>query len=133
MTFDPRVHEDKGERPTTLLMRKNIMAILFKHYPHMSKWPGDLISTIDRSPWIIDIKDFNTGGVVTIRNLMLSGTMGVTIHLLNLQADPDYKCIVMNVGELLERYNIARGKALDIRETIYGMPRDWRGNAIAQT
>jgi hypothetical protein len=108
------------------------MATLWKHYPGYSKWPGNIIATEDQSPWIIDIKDFSTGGVVTIRNKLLSGNMGVTIHLKKLQEDPDFKSVVMYVGELLESYNQTREKALEIRESIYNMPRDWRGNAILQ-
>lgn len=133
MRVDDRLHEEKGERATTALLRKNIMNSLMRHYPHMSVWPGEAAMFIDRSPWMVDIKDFKTGGVVTIRNLLLSGNMGVTIHLSQLQQDPDFKLVMRYVGELLERYNITREKGLDMREAIYGMPRNWRGNAIAQT
>ena len=129
---DPKdlCHEEKTERPTTQLLRKNIMTALVKYYPHMSVWPGEASLFVTRSPWLIDIKDFETGGVVTIRNLLLSGSMGVTLHLHQVQQDPDQRSVVRYVGELLERANIAREKALDMREAIYGMPRNWRGNAI---
>ena len=133
MVWDGRVHEEKAERPTTALLRKNIMACLHRHYPHMSKWPGESAGFIERSPWLIDIKDFKTGGVITIRNLLLSGSSGVTIKLKSLNTDPDLKIIMRNAGLLLERYKITREKALDIREDIYGMPRDFRGLAIAVT
>ena len=128
------LHEEKPECATTALMRKNILAVLEKHYPHMCQWPGDGISRLaNRSPWVIDIKDFKTGGIVTIRNLLLSGEMGVTIKMVSLDADPDYRSIIRFVGELLERYNITREKCLDIRDDIYGLDRDFRGHAIAQT
>lgn len=131
LTKDDILHEHKGERPTTLMLRKNIMNVLRRHYPQVSYWPGDDPNLIARSPWLIDIKDFDTGGVITIRNLILSGTMGTVLLMKDVQSDPDLKCVIMQVGELLERYKIAREKALEIRESIYGMPRDWRGHAIA--
>lgn len=130
--FDDRLHEEKAERPTTALLRKNIMNLLNRHYPHMGSWPGEAALMINRSPWLIEIKDFETGGIITIRNLMLSGKMGIVLKMDQVQTDPEGKLIVRLVGELLERYNIQREKALDIRESIYGMPRNWRGDAIAQ-
>lgn len=127
---DDILHEDKMERPTTYLMRKHIMATLMRHYPHMSVWPMRVSGMGDHSPWLIDIKDFSTGGVVTIRNLMLSGKMGMQLPLKKIQEDANGSYLVSQVGELLERYKISREKGLDMREAILEMPRNWRGDAI---
>ena len=56
----------------------------------------------------------------------------MAIKLKSLNTDPDFKLIMRSAGELLESYRITREKALDIREDIYGMPRDFRGLAIVQ-
>lgn len=121
--------EEKAERPTTILLRKNIMDVLNRHYPHMSVWPIDVSASTKRAtPWLIDIKDFKTGGTVTIRNLLLSGKMGVQLPLSMLDAEG--KVIIRYVGELFERYGIARSKGLDMREEILGLPRDFKGQAI---
>ena len=125
--FDDLPEHLKPESATTILLRKNILTTLKKHYPHVFGW-NDLSDPNRTTAWLIDIKTFPTGGVVTIKNLWLSGNMGVTIHLRTLT--PPYKSIVSNVGELLERYNIARDKALDVREQILNIPRDFRGEAI---
>ena len=127
---DDRLHEEKFERATTHLLRKNIMDVLNRHYPHVSTWPVTMHSTDRATPWAIDILDFPTGGIVTIKNLLFSGKMGVSIRLKSL--DPEGKVIVRHVGEYLERYNVARSKGLDMREKLLGMPRDFRGEAVAE-
>lgn len=118
---------EKGERPTTVLLRKNILAVLFKHYPHISGWhdPDDPQRT---TAWLIDIKDFKTGGMLTVRNLWLSGEMGFQLKLRSL--DAELKKVVMAAGELQERFGVARDKGLDIREKVMGMPRDFKGRAL---
>ena len=117
----------KPERATTTVLRKNILITLKKHYPHVFGWnsPMDQLRT---TAWLIDIKTFQSGGVVTIRNLWLDGNMGVTLKLKTLDAPT----IVRYAGELLERYNIAREKGLDMREKLLNMPRDFRGVAEYQ-
>lgn len=49
--------------------------------------------------------------VATVRNMMLSGTHGYTLHLSNLRTDDDFNRRVIRAGgEILERFAVSRGK-----------------------
>ena len=65
-------------------------------------------------------------GIVTVRNLNLSGEMGFIMHMDDLLHDPSMKHTIRAGGELLERYNLRRGsfKASDLD----GREVDLRGN-----
>ena len=65
-------------------------------------------------------------GVIQVMNLGLSARWGFQIKEENL--DPDYKKVLMAGGELLERYNIKRGR-MDV-DQMNSLQRDLRGEAI---
>lgn len=77
-----------------LILAKNAADTLAKHYPHPHLWAVDV-----------------TGGVMNIRNLLLSPIWGYRI------AKPgDYtaselqRLVMMGAGEILERFHMARGR-----------------------
>jgi hypothetical protein len=102
------------ETPTESLLRKNLLDTLNRHYPHMS------------GAWVIDID--SKGGIIQVRNLALSGRMGFVMHINKI--DPDFKNVVRFGGELLERYNIARQRGLDMRDQLSNLRRNALGEAI---
>lgn len=118
---------EMGEDATTRTLRKNIMTALFQAYPVQSGWPDP--TGVRTTAWVLDIKYFPSGGVLTLRNLWISGKMGVTIPL-----KPSHETIVQDcvkyAGELFERYGVSREKGLKMREELLGMPRHWSGEAI---
>ena len=118
---------EKPESPTTFLLRKNILTALHETYPQVSKWADYGITTA----WVIDIQDFKTGGTITIRNLWISGKMGVRIKMRHSHTEI-LRQVVYYAGELLERYNIQREKGLDMREELLHIPRNFTGSAIPQ-
>jgi hypothetical protein len=126
---DDIAEEEKAERPTTALLRKNILDVLHRHYPAWSIWE-DPFDPQRTTAWLIDIKDFATGGIITVQNLYMTGDMGVMIKLANIVNDPDLKKVVMYVGELLERYGLSREKAVKMRDEIYKIKRDFKGHAV---
>lgn len=66
-----------------------------------------------------------TKGIIDIKDLSLSGSMGYTLHVLKLGAD--WRRKVLNAaGEILERYRVARGKLDDDKLLI--LPRDFKGD-----
>ena len=60
-------------------------------------------------------------GVAFIKNLLLSGNWGFVIKLKDI--DNDYKAVIRAGGEVLERYNISRGKLVE--QEILGVDRDF--------
>lgn len=56
------------------------------------------------------------GGTIEITNMMLSGKMGVLLHIAKI--DPEGRKVVRAAGELLERYRVSRSKAIDIRDMM---------------
>lgn len=94
-------------------LAKNCLNILGKHYPHI-KWRVE-----------VDAR----GGLVTITSPDLSGRMGVTIKITSIDAEG--KVIMRYGGELLERYNIVRDRALGMKGTGAGdIKRNIMGEAI---
>jgi hypothetical protein len=78
-------------------LAKNIAEVLDK------KYPGHL--------WGVNVDGRN--GVAQIMNLALSGRWGFIVKLREI--DTEYKVIMRAGGELLERYNLSRGR-LDEQE-----------------
>lgn len=124
------LHEDMPESPTTAHLRANIMAALEREFPGASFLYNDEAMT-KRSAWILDIKDFKSGGVLTLRNLWISGRMGVTIKLKNTHKEI-VRDVIYYASELFERYNIARSQGFDMREDLMGIPRNFNGEALQQ-
>ena len=84
------------------LLCGNIMSALDKHYPAF------------RNFWMINIDQ--DGGIVQVRNFMLSGKMGFVLHTAKI--DPEMKSIVRAGGELLERYRALRGRNLSLEQSM---------------
>lgn len=83
-------------------LAKKIMEALCKHYPSLALG------------WNVTV--VQDQGIVQITNSYLSGKMGFVLHVT--KVDPEMKCIIRNAGELLERYNVLRDKALGINEAL---------------
>ncbi len=108
--------DDHGQLapPNVRRLHDNILDSLHKHYP---KWDG---------LWhiVIDVR----GGIVSIRNHALSGRMGFILHIA--QIDPEGRTVMKAAGELFERYNVTRQKAIDLRDAIRSINRTPIGEAI---
>ena len=71
-------------------------------------------------------------GIATIHNLMLSGKWGCNIHLDKRYSISELKATAIRyAGELLERYNVSRGKA--DYDRMVQMPMDHTGQVIGDT
>lgn len=91
----------------------------------------NLLDALDRAypafngHWRIEIDPI--GGVAYTTNRLLSGKWGFVMHLNKI--DVEGKKIVMNAGELLERFRVSRNPNADIY-SILGMERDMRGDLL---
>lgn len=91
-----------------------IMTALNKHYP---QW---------QQGWKVSID--TEGGVVQIRNLLLSGKMGFLLKIVDI--DPEMKKVVRFAGELFERYRVSRDRGIDLRNAIENLNRKPTGEAV---
>lgn len=73
---------------------KAISEVLQRHYPGHH--------------WAVNVD--GAGGVATIKNFSLSGDWGFLLMLAAFSASEMDKRVVMAGGELLERYNLSRGR-----------------------
>lgn len=96
-------------------LMRNMVAALQKHYPQHS--------------WAVSVDE--AGGVVQVRNLALSGRMGFLMKITSV--DPEQRNVVRHAGELLERYRVARGKAVDLRDQIRRAERKINGEMVYDT
>ena len=78
--------------------------------------------------WLWTINPDQEGGVIYIYSLRLSGEWGYVIKIADIQNDPQAKEAIMAGGEILERYNIRRGKYK--RSLLKNKMVDLRGNYI---
>lgn len=78
--------------------------------------------------WWWTINPDENGGVIYIYALRLSGEWGYTIKIADIQDDTTDKQAIMAGGEILERYNIRRGKYK--RSLLRHKMKDLRGNFI---
>lgn len=119
--LDPKYHiarDAGGGAPLTssgATLATNILAMLRNHYTHVA------------DGWRVWVNE--EGGIVIVKNLLLSGQMGMIIPVRSI--DTDYKSIVRYGGELLERYRIARAGAETLIQSQLGQQRDVRGNLRA--
>ena len=67
------------------------------------------------------------GGIVQVRNLLLSGKMGFQMKIT--QVDPEMRNVVRYAGELFERYSVSRSKRADVREAVHNLETDFTGEA----
>jgi len=93
---DLLITEDSQFKANELLLAKNAAEMLNRAYP------GHL--------WAVDVE----GSVMNIRDMLLSGSMGYTLHIPAIYSASSWdKDVIFAGGEILERYNIARGKWRD--------------------
>lgn len=78
--------------------------------------------------WMWMINPDQDGGVMYIYSLRISGEWGYTLKTGEVQNDAHEKHAIMAGGEILDRYNIPRGKYK--RECLQGKMQDLRGNFI---
>jgi hypothetical protein len=94
-------------------MVKNILASFDKHYPgYKDHW---------------NIRVDTGGGIIQVRNSLISGKMGFQCPLAWL--DPGDKVVIGLAGELLERYNLSRAKNIDVTDELLNLERDVTGEA----
>lgn len=77
-----------------IALAKQMSEVLQRHYPGHS--------------WGVNVN--GAGGVATIMNMKLSGQWGFLLHLNSFSASEYDKRVVMAAGELLEHYNLSRGR-----------------------
>jgi hypothetical protein len=93
-------------------LAKRMSEVLQRHYPDHS--------------WGVNVD--GAGGIATIKNFRLSGNWGFLLKLVDTYSSSEYdKQVVMGAGELLERYNLSRGRFVekelnDIKLDGYGNP-----------
>ena len=95
---------------------------------HMAKMIGEALhAAYPGHLWAINVR--GDQGIVTIHNLMLSGVWGYTLHLdKRYSASETIAAAKRGAGEILERFNVARGNA-DM-ERLGHMETDFRGHVI---
>lgn len=79
--------------PADVAMAKAIAEKLAEHYPG--------------HPFLVHVK--SETGMGYIKHPMLSSKMGYRLRIADLKSDPNMREAVKGAGELLERWNIARG------------------------
>ncbi len=77
--------------------------------------------------WAVNVR--GEQGIATIHNLMLSGEWGYTLHLdKRYSASETIKAAKRGAGEILERYNVHRGRAN--MDNLALMAMDFSGRVI---
>lgn len=95
-----------------MLLAKNMAELLHKHYP------GHL--------WAVTCEN----GLATVRNMYLSGQWGFVIKISEQYSISAFDRMVVKAGgELLERYNLSRGKFKD--SEYHDIKTDHAGNLLA--
>ena len=95
-----------------------ILEVLEKHYP---KYAGK---------WNIVINTDPKGGIVQVRNLLISGKYGFQLPITWLSNYDDLKKLIMQqAGELLERHGLSRDFRSDVEQELHDMKRDYNGEA----
>ena len=107
---DGVIFDDNGQvvPGTVVALHNNMIKALIKQYPAF------------RDYWHISID--TRGGIVQVRNLALSGEMGFIMKIVDI--DPEMRKVRELAGELFERYNVARGRALSIRNAMRDVKAD---------
>lgn len=90
-----KIESASGREMADLALAKQIAEVLDRHYPdHMWGVHADSL-----------------GGVATIKNFRLSGNWGFVLHLPTIYSGSEFeKRVMMAGGELLERYQLHRGR-----------------------
>ncbi len=101
---DGTVFDDHGNAVPggVVVLHNEMIKALRKAYPAFADY------------WKITID--TRGGIVQVRNLLLSGDMGFVLHINKI--DPEMRRVREMAGELFERFNVARGRALSIQKAM---------------
>ena len=101
---DGTIFDDHGQvvPGTVVSLHNNLIKALRDEYP---AW---------KDTWLIRVD--TRGGIVQVYNTAFSGSMGFVMHIADI--DPEMKKVRTMAGELFERYNIARKKAMDINQAL---------------
>lgn len=80
--------------------------------------------------WAVNVR--GDQGVATIHNMMLSGQWGYTLHLdKRYSASDTVRMAKLGAGEILERYNVARGRIN--HDHMAELKTDFAGRVIGDT
>ena len=80
--------------------------------------------------WAVNVQ--GEQGIATIHNMMLSGQWGYVMHLdKRYSANDTVKVAKMGAGEILERYNVSRGRMNN--EHMMDLKHDFAGRTIGDT
>ena len=107
---DGTIIDDHGSvvPPGVAILHDNMLAALQKAYPAF------------KDTWHIVID--TRGGIVQVRNLLLSKDMGFALHITKI--DPEMRRVRELAGEFFERYNVARNKGLSIQAAMKDVKKD---------
>tara|TARA_R110000744_G_scaffold9625_4_gene30572 strand:- start:311 stop:703 length:393 start_codon:yes stop_codon:yes gene_type:complete len=108
------VRDDMGQivPGTVVTLHDNIISALRSAFP---VWADYWKITID-----------TRGGIVQVRNLMVSGDFGFALHIT--KVDPEMRRVRDLAGELFERFNISRSRNISIEDAM----RDVKSNGIGK-
>ena len=101
---DHMVFDDNGlvVPGVVVALHNNMIKALRRTYPAFADYWHIVINT--------------EGGIVQIRNLALSGDYGMELKITSI--DPEMRLVRKKGGELLERFNVLRGRALTIQQAM---------------
>ncbi len=85
----------------SISLAQNMLTALAKHYPGVKE--GWTVMPVENQ------------GIVQVTNALLSGKMGFILHVTKI--DEEMRSVIRSGGDLLERYNVIRSKALS-KDTI---------------
>lgn len=110
---DGTIYDDHGQvvPGSVVVLHDNMIKALRKVYPAFADY------------WKIRVD--TRGGIVQVWNLAISGEMGFVLHITKI--DPEMKRVRELAGQLLERYNVARGRALTIKQAMQDVEVDGIG------
>ena len=108
------VRDDMGQivPGTVVTLHNNMIAALRSAFPVWAEY------------WKITID--TRGGIVQVRNLMVSGDFGFALHIT--KVDPEMRRVRDLAGELFERFNISRSRNISIEDAM----RDVKSNGIGK-
>lgn len=102
----PKHDQPEGPSPSEQYLAWRVTELLMKQYPG--------------HPWACHVGS----GVITVRNMLLSGEFGYYIHLNRIHTDDDFNRKVTRAGgEILERFKLSRGELAE--QEVMNMKRDF--------
>ena len=113
---DGTVFDDHGSivPGTVVSLHNNLIKAL------RSEWPAF------KDTWHITVD--TRGGIVQVRNLLLSRDFGFAMHIMMI--DPEMREVRRQAGELFERYGVLRARGLSIAQATKDVKRDPWGRII---